>query len=161
MSMSNRYKPCVYMVFITLSLLYSLVPMFQESRLKEPNYYLRKQNRKPPEQELVMTNSNAPRVDIDKEIKELQFHRKQKLPVKSNSRPPVILDTVRPVVGNQTAKAPKRYVPHDNYSAAYMKDRQSLEKLYYGLWRTAFSNAIEKLRETKVNNNDIVPTKLE
>lgn len=130
----------------------------QESRLKDPSYYLRKQSRKTPRgDEYVETSASlTPRVDIDKDIKELRFHSKQKLPV-SNGPSGVPRGKVTESVRMETMRSPAeantntpRYVKHGSYSSAYKKERQSIEKMYYALWRTAFNNALEKLRENKV-----------
>lgn len=128
----------------------------QESRLKDPSYYLRKPSRKTPRaDEYVETSASlTPRIDIDKDIKELRFHSKQKLPNGSSSVPRgKLMDSVRVETMQSPAEAntnTPRYVKHDSYSTAYKKEQQSIEKMYYALWRTAFNNALEKLRENKV-----------
>lgn len=118
--------------------------------MKDPGYYLQKQNRKPIEPEYIQTSSSlTPRIDINKEIKDIKFHSKQKRPAPGVASS---LKTVRSGAVSSSDKTPnpRRYVPHDNYSQAYKKDRHSMEKMYYALWRTAFANAIDKLRENKV-----------
>ncbi|XP_045186525.2 uncharacterized protein LOC123544516 [Mercenaria mercenaria] len=111
-----------------------------ESRLLDPKYYLKKTK----EVDEQIRNGFEPAhlrsisVDFDNELKNLR---------KMKSRTSKCLATLSTTNGS-TASPPK--VVPQNYAERAQKEKLFKEtKLYYAVWRSAFTRAIERLRENK------------